>query len=454
MPALATIILAAGKGERMRSQLPKVLHPIAGDPLLTYPVEAARGLGANPLVCVLGHGIEEVKAALGQDSRVKIVHQKTQNGTADAVTCAQSALRSFRGEVLILYGDVPFIGERTLREFLQYHRRGGFTMSLLTALFDNPTGYGRIIRDPEGKVVRIVEEPDLASEEEREISEINSGIYLLDKEQLFKSLRSIARNKRKGEYYLTDLVDVFATAGKSVGGLCVSDPIEVMGINTRAQLALANHIARERINHAWMERGVTLQDPNTTYIDRSVTLESNVVIGPGCVLRGQTLVKKGTTIDAGSVLEDMRIDADVTILPYCVLESSHMEAESHIGPFAHLRPNSRVGRGARIGNFVELKNTSLRKGAKANHLSYLGDADIGAETNVGAGTITCNYDGFAKHKTIIGPRSFIGSDTQFVAPVKLGSGSWVGAGSTITDNVPAGAIVLSRVDQVVRKGWA
>lgn len=454
MPKLAAIILAAGKGVRMASKRAKVLHPIAGQPMLFYPLVAAQELGAQPLVCVVGHGRTEVKAAVADRfPHLKLVHQKKQLGTAHAVLCAESALKAYEGDVLIMTGDAPFLKPATLTSFIEYHCQGKYGQSLLTALLDNPTGYGRIVRGPNGRALRIVEENDLASETERAIREINAGIYLVKKALLFSALRKVNKNPRKGEFYLTDLTQLSVQAGEAVGTLCVADPTEVMGINSRAELALAGRIVRERINRAWMERGVTFLDPETALIDQAVTLERDVTIGPHVGLHGRTVVKSGTQIGAGVVIEDSVIESDVKILPYTVIESSHVEAEAQVGPFAHLRPNSRVGRGAKVGNFVELKQTHLKAGAKANHLSYLGDTVIGAESNIGAGTITCNYDGKAKYQTTIGAHCFIGSDTQLVAPVKLGAGSYVGAGTTVTQNVPAGALALSRTKQVNIKGW-
>ena len=384
--------------------------------------------------------------------RLRCVEQTQQRGTADAVKAALGALKSFSGDVLILYGDVPLITTQTLKAFLRQHRSQRNSLTVMTAEFQEPKGYGRIVRNGQGHIQSVVEQID-ADAKQRKIKEINTGLYLVNKTLLCRELPKIKKNQRKGEYYLTDLVDRAVKSGGSVGSYCVADAGEVMGINNRAELAAANCIIRDRINRDWMEKGVSLQDPETTYIDRSVRLAPDVVIGPGCSLRGSTQVKQGTRIDAGCVITDSRIGEDVHIKPYSVLEKSKLDAGVQVGPFAHLRPDSYLEKGARVGNFVELKKTRLGQGAKANHLSYLGNSKIGELTNIGAGTITCNYDGVNKFATKIGPRSFIGSDTQLVAPVSLGADSWIGAGSTITKDVPAGSLALTRVEQKNIKGW-
>lgn len=458
MASLATIVIAAGKGTRMRSKRPKVLHEIAGDPMLMYPLEAADAVGSRQIVCVLGYGIEEVQAVLAQrdfktKARLQFVRQKQLSGTADAVKTAQAVLAKHGGDILILCGDVPFIKAKTLRAFLKRHRAGRYAVSVLSSEVADPSGYGRIVRAEDGSVVKIVEQID-ASAAERRIQEINAGIYLFKKELLFRNLRKVKRNRRKGEYYLTDLIEIIAKGGEKVGAHHMADAIEILGINSRGQLAEANLLAREYIHYFWMDRGVEFLDPATAQVDRSVKLAADVTIGPGCVLRGKTRVKAGAFIDAGSVIVDTLVGENAQIKSYCVLEESRIDEASQVGPFAHLRPGSHVEAGAKVGNFVELKKTRLGAGAKANHLSYLGDATVGGGANIGAGTITCNYDGINKYKTKIGPRSFIGSDTQLIAPVSIGTEAYVGAGSTITKNVPAGALSVSRSAQVNIAGWA
>lgn len=458
MPALAAIILAAGKGTRMRSSRPKVLHSIAGEVMLSYPIEAADQLECERIVCVLGQGRDQVQGFLKKKASeikagIKIAHQREQKGTADAVKTAETQLRGFSGDILILSGDVPFVSPRTLRAFRRFHQKGKHALSLMTAIFEGPDGYGRVLRNGRGDVLRIVEELDVTPDERR-VKEINAGIYMTDKATLFSGLTAIKRNARKKEFYLTDLIERIEQEGGCVGGFCVEQPIEVMGINTQFELAVANRMVRARLIEEWMRKGVHFVDPTHVCIERSVRLAPDVSIGSACTLRGQTVIRKGATIDVGSLVVDSTIAAGVHIGPYCVLESSHVQSGARVGPFAHLRPGSKVGPGAKVGNFVEMKKASLGRGAKANHLSYIGDATIGEGANIGAGTITCNYDGANKFQTIIGPRSFIGSNTQLVAPVKLGADSWVGAGSTITENVPSGALALSRVEQKNIKGWS
>jgi bifunctional UDP-N-acetylglucosamine pyrophosphorylase/glucosamine-1-phosphate N-acetyltransferase len=382
-----------------------------------------------------------------------LVRQREQLGTAHAVKIAEKKLSEFSGDVLILYGDVPLIAEKTLRSFLDFHRAGSYALSVLTALFEHPNGYGRVIRDPQGHISRVIEDLDTTPEQAR-INEINSGMYLLKKELLFNELRRIQKNQRKKEYYLTDLIEIIAQQGGQVGGFCIDRPQEVMGINSQRELAVADHLARIRVIEEWIAKGVLFVDPGNVYVDRSVILSAGTTVGQGCVLRGRTIVKTGAHIDVGSVLVDARVDSGAHIRPYCVVEACHIQSNAQVGPFAHLRPGSVVGHEAKVGNFVEMKKSTLGRGAKANHLSYLGDTIIGAEANVGAGTITCNYDGIRKHPTVIGARSFIGSGSQLIAPVKLGADAWIGAGSTITKDVPASALAVTRVDQVTIKGWA
>lgn len=456
MSSLAVIILAAGQGVRMRSKRPKVLHSLAGTPLLQYPLDVAASLGAARIVCVLGHGRDAVEALIKAQAKtrrhISVVHQPKALGTADAVKYGLKGLRGFDGDVLILYGDVPLIEKTTLSTLIRFHKRGQYDLSFLTATLEEPKGYGRVIRSESGDVTHIIEEV-AASPMERRVGEVNSGIYLLSKKVLARGLSLIKKNRKKGEYFLTDLIGNLTARGHCVGGYEVKDPVEVLGVNSRVELAFAESVMRYRINQRWMEKGVTLVDPDTVYIERSVRLSPDVTIGPHCALRGQTSVQSETSIDVGAVITDCTIGKGVHIGPYCVLESSIVKRAAQLGPFARVRPDSEIGIGAKVGNFVELKKTQLGDGAKANHLTYLGDSAVGEKANIGAGTITCNYDGFAKHRTQIGARSFIGSDVQLVAPVRLGTEAWVGAGTTVTKNVPPGALAVSRAEQVTIKGW-
>ncbi len=424
----AVLILAAGKGERMRSDLPKVLHPLGGRPLLSYPLETAKALRAGRVVVLVGHQADRIRQAFS-DKKIRWVLQRPQLGTAHAVLCGLRGMKNFKGLVFILYGDVPFLRLETLRKMKDLLLEEGASLVLLTAQMEDPSGYGRVIRNEGGRIVRIVEEKE-AGGWEKEIREINSGIYLARTEDLWGPLGRVKKSIVKGEYYLTDLVEALIREGKNVLSVTVSDSEEVMGINSHRELAEADRILQKRIRKKWMETGVAMLEPASIRIGGDVRMEPGVILHPGVILSGKT-----------------RIGRDTEVLAYSVIEESVIGKGARIGPFAHLRPGSRVGDGAHVGNFVEMKKTRLGTGAKANHLSYLGDATIGPGANIGAGTITCNYDGVKKFKTVIGAKAFIGSDTQLVAPVTVGKNAYVGSGTTVTKNVPAGALAISRVEQ-------
>ncbi len=429
MTDLAVLILAAGKGERMQSELPKVLHPLGGIPLLGHVLQAAAVLKPKKVVAVIGHKAEEVRQAFVKHPSVQWVLQPKQLGTAHAVRMALPLLRGFKGRVLILYGDVPLLRAETLSQMLQLAKEKDSDVMLATTHLPVPTGYGRIVRNERGEVSGIVEEKE-ATPQQRGILEVNPGIYLV-KAELLNLLSRIQPSAVKREYYLTDLIVETLKDGKKVTSYIVKDSDEVLGINTRVDLARVSRLLQQRVNRSWMDRGVTLVAPDHTWIETTVVLARDVVIHPGVVLTGQTRIASGAQIFSHSVIED-----------------SVIESGARIGPFAHLRPGTVVGERSHIGNFVETKKAILQKDVKANHLSYLGDVSIGSGTNVGAGTITCNYDGKKKHRTEIGKNVFIGSDTQLVAPVKVGDRALIGAGTTVTKDVPAGSLVLSRVSQV------
>ncbi|OGP15955.1 MAG: UDP-N-acetylglucosamine diphosphorylase/glucosamine-1-phosphate N-acetyltransferase [Deltaproteobacteria bacterium RIFCSPLOWO2_02_FULL_50_16] len=456
MVSLSTIILAAGKGTRMASRRPKVLHRIAGEPMLHYPLRVAMRLQSKKIVVVLGYGHkqveDEVVSKVKNSKNIQCVEQKPQLGTAHAVRQATPFLKHFLGDILILYGDVPMVRVETVRTLLSLHRQEGNAMTLLSTTVQNPTGYGRLIRLQDGSLMGIVEERDLKPDQKK-IGEIYSGIMVAKASYLFSRISHIKKNKIKKEYYLTDLIAMALEEGEGVGVFHWGDSREVQGINSLKELAEAGHWMQQRMKEEWMMKGVTFIDGASTQLESGVQLSSDVVIGPQVSLRGKTRIGSGTIIDQGSVIVDSVLGRDVSIQPYCVIEESRIASRAHIGPFAHLRPLSVVEAEVHIGNFVELKKTRIRKKAKANHLSYLGDAVIGERSNIGAGTITCNYDGQKKHRTILGPDVFVGSDTQFVAPVTIGRQAYIGAGSTITKNVPAGSLALSRVDQKVIRGW-
>lgn len=449
---LACLVLAAGKGTRMRSQKSKVLHEIAGAPLVAYPVGTAQALGAAPIVCVLGHQLEQVTQVLrhrfGTDA-VQVVEQRDQKGTGDAVRQGLAPLRDFSGLVLILYGDVPLLTEHTLRRLVQTAQdTKGLVM--LTAIVPDPSGYGRIVRDPEGKVERIVEDRD-ASPEQKRIVEVNAGIYVAPAAFLHEATASLSPQNAQGELYLTDIVP---QAAASMGVATVDVPAEEMaGINDRQQLVQAEAVMRARITRRWMEHA-TLRSPETLSIDSGVVIEPDVEIDAQVTLRGNTRIEAGARIGQGCVLTDTTVGASAEIKPYTVADQAQIGPGCKVGPFAHLRPGTELAAEVHVGNFVETKKTKLGRGSKANHLAYLGDSIVGEKVNIGAGTITCNYNGFEKRQTIIEDGAFIGSDTQLVAPVRVGANAIVAAGATITQEVPSGALAITRVAQVHHEGYA
>ena len=436
----------------MKSERPKVLHPILGKPLCAYPLMRARDLGASPLVPVVGHQAEQVESALRAlfpDLNLRFALQKEQRGTADAVKAAQEALKDFQGRVLILSGDVPLLRKETLQRLLEAHEQGKGLLSLVSMSPADPTGYGRVVREG-GKVARIVEHKD-CTPEQRQVRECNAGIYVVESHFLWPALGRIRTQNAQGEYYLTDLVEMAAAEGAVVA--VETDFDETAGVNDRVELAARARVLQERINVGHMRAGVSLQDPATTYIEEGVSIGPDTELAPGVTLSGRTVVGRNVTIGQGCVLTDTRVADGTHIKPYSVLEEAQVGERCHIGPFSRLRPGTDLAEDVHLGNFVETKKAKIGAGTKAGHLSYLGDARIGRNVNVGAGTITCNYDGVNKHLTELGDGVFIGSDTQLVAPVKLGDGAYVGAGTTVTKSVPAGALAVSRAPQENKEGW-
>ncbi len=440
---LGAIILAAGKGTRMKSRLPKVLHPIGGSPMLQFSIDIAEGLGARPIVIVIGHQADRVKEAFSKDDLI-FVEQKEQLGTGHAVACAEKGLSDYVENVLILCGDVPLLHLETLKELIGHHRKTGATLTVLTGFFEDPTNYGRILRNKEGAVIGIAEEED-ATPQQRSIQEINSGIYCANRSFLFEAIKALKRDNVQGEYYLTDILEM-AKPG-TIASITTKESTEFMGINTRKDMARANEICRLRTTENLMIEGVTFVDPNTVYIDKTVQVGRDTVIYPNCYIEGETVIGEACIIEPGSRIVDSKIEDEVHIRLSSMITESKVERGAMIGPFAHLRPQSEIGEDVRIGNFVEIKKSKIEKGSKASHLTYIGDATVGKDVNIGCGTITCNYNGKQKHQTIIEDEVFVGSDTQFVAPVKIGAHTIIGAGSTITKNVPANSLVLSRVKQ-------
>jgi bifunctional UDP-N-acetylglucosamine pyrophosphorylase/glucosamine-1-phosphate N-acetyltransferase len=452
LEGITTIILAAGKGTRMKSELVKVLHPILGLPMLFYPIELSlKEIKAEKTIVVVGHQADRIQGMF-KNFKIDIALQEKQLGTGHAVLQAIPFLQSFSGTVLILCGDVPLVEVETLRSFIDTYKENESTLSVLTAVVEEPFGYGRILRNPEGWLEKIVEEKD-ASEKERMIREINTGIFCVKAPFLMEGLREIGKENAQGEYYLTDLVEVAKKRGLRCSAHIVADPVEVMGINTRVDLAVANEVLRQKKLKDLMLSGVTVVDPKTTYVDRTVEVGKDSILYPNCHLQGKTKIGERCIIEPNSKISDSLIGDDVTIRANSVITESKIEEGASIGPFAHLRPLSEVKTKAKIGNFVEVKKSVIGKGSKANHLSYIGDSLLGEDVNIGAGTITCNYDGFEKHQTIIGNRVFVGSNVELVAPVKVGNDSSIGAGTTVTKDVPEGALAISRVKQKNIKRW-
>ena len=446
MSSLAIIVLAAGKGTRMKSDLAKVLHSLAGVPMLSFTLDLARSLKPDRLVIVVGSQRELIKERFATQG-VIFVDQEEQMGTGHAVLVAGPAIKGFKGTVLILCADVPLLQEATVKKFLKSHEDGRATVSVLITRLEKPQGYGRILREESGHLLRIVEEKDLRSGEEA-IQEINTGIYCVESSFLLEALSSLSNRNAQGEYYLTDIVEKASLQGKKAIGFLAQDSSEVMGINTRLDLARAGEWLRQKIAERHMLAGVTLIDPKTTYIDQEIKIGRDTVIYPNCHLCGQTSLGENCLVEPGCKITDTRVGSFVTIKASSVIAGSVIEDHVEVGPFAHLRPQTVLKEGSKIGNFVEVKKSIVGRGTKANHLSYIGDATLGEKVNVGAGTITCNYDGREKHPTIIEDGVFVGSNTELVAPIKIGRGSYIGAGSTITKEVPPDTLAVSRSKQM------
>ncbi|MGE4318272.1 MAG: bifunctional UDP-N-acetylglucosamine diphosphorylase/glucosamine-1-phosphate N-acetyltransferase GlmU [Deferribacterales bacterium] len=439
---LMVLILAAGKGTRMKSDTPKVLFRAAGKPMIDYAVECARDCGASKINTVIGNGAELVREHL--KGRADFYVQKELRGTADAVMAADEALRSFDGQVLILCGDMPLIKAETIQKFIAEAKSE--PVSFITVRVKNPHGYGRVIRGVDGSVIKIVEEKDATDDEKRE-DEINTGVYLCDCKELVQRLQGIDCNNAQGEYYLTDIVKKGAFAWEA------PDENEFLGVNNRAQLAEASRILWDRTAMKHMMNGVSVIDPKTFYCDDTVEIENDVTIYPNVYLEGRTVIRKGAVIMSGSRIKDSEICENAEIKDNCFITESYVGRGSHIGPMAQLRPGTKLLGDNKIGNFVEIKKVTMGIGSKASHLTYLGDAEIGADVNIGCGTITCNYDGYNKYKTVIGDGVFVGSDVQLVAPVTVGKGALIAAGSTITKDVPEDALGITRAKQQNMDGW-
>lgn len=447
---LVGIVLAGGVGSRFRSRRPKIVHDLLGRPMVGWAVDALRAAGCTEVVVVAGPATaDDVRAALPD---VRVAVQATPRGTGDAAAVGLAAAPA-AARVLIAGGDTPCLRPDTLRALAAVQNDAGAPVSVLTARFADPHGYGRVVRAEDGGVARIVEERD-ADGPTRAIDEINAGVYAADADFLRRALPTLTTANAQGELYLVDIVAAARAEGRPVPILCCEDPAEIHGINDRAQFAEAAVILRDRLVRRWQSAGVGFLDPASVWIEASVELAADVVVGPQVMLHGRTIIAEGARIDAGCILRDCRVGVDAHLKPHVVAEGADIGPGAEAGPFAHLRSGTVLADGSRVGNFVETKKTRLGPGSKANHLSYLGDADIGAGVNVGAGTITCNYDGVDKHRTVIGDGAFIGSDTQLVAPVTVGAGAVVGAGTTVTRDVPPDALAVSRTPQREIAGWA
>lgn len=440
------VILAAGKGKRMHSKTPKMLHPLLGKPMLSYVIEAALSLNPDEVTVVVSPAVSKVVSGWRFGRPFSVAIQDPPLGTADAVYHGLSELSSSAGKVLIVPGDVPLIRADTLKSLMEQAEVSHSAMTILGAEVANPSGYGRIITSPNGEVLRIVEESD-ATKEEKATGFINSGIMIIDKETLANNIQTVEADNAQKEFYLTDLAAILNSKGLKVTAVRCEDPNEILGVNDRRQLGEAQRKLLQRIVAEWQTRGVTFVSPEEVYLEASVKIGQDTVLEPGVFLKGHTEIGKDCRVGVGTVIEDSIIGDDVFIKPYSVIERSSIHDTATIGPFAHLRPESEIGKGAKVGNFVEVKKSKLAPGVKASHLTYLGDSTIGEGSNIGAGTITCNYDGREKHPTTIGKDVFVGSNTALVAPVTVGDGAVIAAGSVITKKVPPNSLGVSRARQ-------
>ena len=451
MEGVSAVILAAGMGKRMKSALPKVAHPVLGQPMLWHVARLAASAGIPEIVFVLGNFREQVMDTVTRFGG-KVTVQERQLGTGDAARVGLSVVSPRAREVVVLCGDAPLLRPRTLRALVAARRKAKAAASVLTGILSDPSGYGRVVRSPDGTVARIVEERD-ADASLRRIQEVNSGTYAFDRAFLARNLPRLTDVNAQREYYLTDLVVQALEEGKVVVPVVAADPDEVRGINSRRELAEATAILLRAKIGALLDAGVTVVDPGRTYVETEVSAGTDTLIEPGVALLGATRIGRGVRIQIGCVVENSIVEDGARLQPYSVLSGARVRKGAIVGPFARLRPEADIGEGAHIGNFVEVKKSRLGKGSKANHLAYIGDSLVGRKVNIGAGTITCNYDGIAKHTTVIGDGVFVGSDTQFVAPVTIGKGAMIGAGATIVKDVPPYALALSRAEQKVLADW-
>lgn len=445
---LKTLILAAGKGTRMKSNIPKIIHKVNGMPMISKIINVLNNLNPEENILILGYKKEDVLKVIGEDS--SYVLQNEQLGTGHAVMQAKEKLKDYDGDVMILCGDTPLLKSETLKALFDFHKSTNATTTILTSIYENPFGYGRIVKE-NGFVRAIVEEKE-ATQKIKKIKEVNAGVYCFNAKELFKALDKIDNNNEKGEYYLTDVIGIQVKENKKVQSFILEDSQEILGVNSKVELALANQVLRERKNISLMEEGVIFLDPKSSYIEENVTVGKDTIIYPNVILEGNTQIGENCKIIGNTRIVDS-ILKDNIVIESSVIEESIIENGVTMGPFAHLRPKSHLKEMVHIGNFVEVKKSTLEKGVKAGHLTYLGDAQVGENTNIGAGTITCNYDGVNKFKTIIGKEAFIGSDSMLVAPVTIGEKALIGAGSVITKDVPNKSLAVSRSKQIIKTDW-
>ena len=444
-----SVILAAGMGTRMKSKMPKVLHTVCGKPLSKWVIDASKAAGADKVCAVVGHKAETVKDVLGDVCEFAL--QAEQKGTGHAVMQAIDVIKNSKGEVVILNGDTPLITAETINKAIEYHKNNDNQATVITAILDDATGYGRIVRDNDGSVLKIVEQKD-ASEEEKKINEVNSGMYVFDAQSLVYALDKITPNNAQGEYYLTDTLEILLSAGKKIGGYAISDNDEIRGINDRVQLNEAEKIMQKRINEYHMRNGVTMRNPESVYIEDGVEIGNDTEICQNVTIKSGTKIGSDCVIGSGSMLDRAVIHDGVDVLSSVILESE-VDEGTHVGPFAYIRPNCHVGKEVKVGDFVELKNSNIDDGTKISHLTYIGDSDVGKRVNFGCGTVTCNYDGKKKYRTTIGDDCFVGCNTNFVSPINVGDGVYIAAGSTITEDIPENSLSIARARQVNKEGW-
>lgn len=443
------VILAAGKGTRMKSEIPKVLHKVGGMPMVIRVLTAAKQAGAIDSVTVVGFGANQVQQALGSGSKTAV--QAEQLGTGHAVMQAEQLLKNTKGTIMVLCGDTPLLRSATLRELLACHHQANAQATILTAIMPNPMGYGRVVRDSEGRVIKIVEQKD-ATDAEKTISEINTGIYCFEKESLFNALAMITADNAQGEYYLTDVIGILTKQNKVVAAVAAGEHQETMGINSRAQLAQAEAVIRSRKLAELMEAGVTIMDPVSVFVDDSVTIGPDTIIYPYTWLEGDTTIGSGCEIGPNTRLQNTQVGND-SVIHFSYAHECQIGSHVTVGPFVHIRPDTVLADQVKVGNFVEVKNSHVGTGSKLPHLSYIGDADLGTGINIGCGTITVNYDGKKKHRTVIEDHAFVGCNANLIAPVTVGSGAYVAAGSTITKPVPPDALGVARARQTNLENW-